>query len=398
MVSPISPPPPHDALRTIQITPWYGGNLGGVAVITADLVGTLAESGVPSAVVTLGEGVRPQAATGTFGEAVWTIGPTERSHVPPRLRSHVGYWTRRLLARRAFDRLMRTTGARIAHFHYATEEYPWLMDLAHARGLRVVTTYHGSDLMEAADADPTLALARAMLARSDAVTVVSQALARCHDAHFPERAGRATVIPNPVTRSVWSQVHRLAAEPPRRDIDILFIGTFFPYKGPDLFVRTFAHVAASAPDVRATMVSDGPMRVPLEAEVARLGLADRVRFEGHVARERIPEYLSRARLLMVSSRVEGLPLVITEAMACGTPVVGFRVGGVAEAVVDGETGLIVDPEDVEALAAAARRLLDDEPLRARFGAAARARAALFDPAAAAARYTDVYRALLHRSA
>jgi glycosyltransferase involved in cell wall biosynthesis len=100
----------------------------------------------------------------------------------------------------------------------------------------------------------------------------------------------------------------------------------------------------------------------LEQEADRLGVRDRVLFAGQ--REDVAGVLAGADVLALPSHVEGLPLVVLEAMAQARPVVATRVGGTPEIVVDGETGLLVASGDVEALAAALRSVLDD-PGRAR---------------------------------
>ena len=96
-----------------------------------------------------------------------------------------------------------------------------------------------------------------------------------------------------------------------------------------------------------------------------LGIRDRVNLPGWVDNPR--EYLSQFDIIAQSSRSEGFPLAIVEAMLAARPVVATRVGSVAEAVIDGDTGFLVSKNDVEGLAAALRRLRDNSELRVRFG-------------------------------
>ncbi|HEY6057371.1 MAG TPA: glycosyltransferase family 4 protein, partial [Candidatus Limnocylindrales bacterium] len=119
------------------------------------------------------------------------------------------------------------------------------------------------------------------------------------------------------------------------------------------------------PDVVLLVAGDGPLRRELEQLAVGLGVADRVRFLGHV--DDVAGLLDRGDLFALTSLNEGLPLVVVEAMVAGLPVVASRVGGTPEAVVDGETGLLVDPGDVLATRAAIRRLLDDPDLARRMG-------------------------------
>jgi glycosyltransferase involved in cell wall biosynthesis len=120
---------------------------------------------------------------------------------------------------------------------------------------------------------------------------------------------------------------------------------------------TLLEAAAHLPDLRFVLAGAGNRRAALEAQAADLGIGDRVLFLGH--RQDIPDLLASCDLFVLPSLYEGLPLSILEAMAAGKPVIGMAVGGTDEAVIHGETGLLVPPNDPLALAAAMRSLLDD---------------------------------------
>ncbi|MCL6554424.1 MAG: glycosyltransferase [Firmicutes bacterium] len=144
---------------------------------------------------------------------------------------------------------------------------------------------------------------------------------------------------------------------------------------------------------RLVLIGDGPLRAELEAFCGRAGLTDRVTFLG--ARDDVPAVLGAADLFVLASRWEGLPFAVLEAMCSGLPVVATRVGGIPEAVVDGETGLLVPPGDARALAEAIERLAADPRLRGQMGAAGRRRAeACFTEARMLAENADVYARLL----
>lgn len=134
------------------------------------------------------------------------------------------------------------------------------------------------------------------------------------------------------------------------------VGRFHPIKGIDLLVSAWRDVVESIPTARLLLVGDGPMRDELERRVAELDLGASIRFLGY--REDVRAVLWAADVAVVPSRDEGLGLAAIEAMACGLPVVATRVGGLPELVRDGENGLLVEPEDPDALSAGIRQLLD----------------------------------------
>jgi rhamnosyl/mannosyltransferase len=153
---------------------------------------------------------------------------------------------------------------------------------------------------------------------------------------------------------------------------LLFVGRLVRYKGVDVLLRAMAGVRASL-----VILGDGPLRAPLEALARDLGVDDRVHFLGRVSDgERLVWYRRAAALVLPSvSRQEAFGMVQVEAMLTGRPVVSTALPtGVPWVNRDGETGLVVPPGNVHALAAALVRLCEDAALRAQLGAAARVRA------------------------
>jgi glycosyltransferase involved in cell wall biosynthesis len=126
-------------------------------------------------------------------------------------------------------------------------------------------------------------------------------------------------------------------------------------------------------DCTLTLVGDGPMLAQVEQAVAQHGLADRVTFAGRLDEAATLAAIARADLLVLPSFMEGLPIVLMEAMALGVPVIGSRVAGVPELIEDGVEGLLFRPADWDDLRRQIARLVDDADLRARLAAAARAK-------------------------
>lgn len=156
------------------------------------------------------------------------------------------------------------------------------------------------------------------------------------------------------------------------------------YKGHDVILRAMALVRARVGDVRWVVIGDGPLRPVLERRAAEAGLGGCVQFAGAVDDAVRNAWLRTAHVFAMPSRLpaggyagEGFGIVYLEANAHGLPVVAGNVAGALDAVVDGETGLLVDPTDHVALAAALSSLLADPARAAALGRAGRERAREF---------------------
>lgn len=151
-----------------------------------------------------------------------------------------------------------------------------------------------------------------------------------------------------------------------------------PRKGIDTTLEALPAIARAVPDVIYLVAGSGPDRARLTSLAERLGVMPWVRFLGMVPDAEVPPLLHMADLFVMPAReerpdVEGFGLVFLEANACGTAVIGSTSGGIADAVLDGETGLLVPPGAPGPLADAAIRLLNDADLRRKLGETGRAR-------------------------
>jgi glycosyltransferase involved in cell wall biosynthesis len=175
--------------------------------------------------------------------------------------------------------------------------------------------------------------------------------------------------------------------------ELLAVGRLEPQKGMDVLLRALRQIVGEFPDVRLRIAGEGSERAALEKQARDLGLGDRVAFLGQ--RDDVISLMAESGLLVHGARWEGFGLVLLEAMAAGTPVVATRVGGVAEVVADGETGLLVAPEDSAALAAGVSALLRDPARAHAMGAAGRRRLeADFAPERMAAETAEIYEHVL----
>ena len=157
---------------------------------------------------------------------------------------------------------------------------------------------------------------------------------------------------------------------------LLTVSRLVERKGIDTVLRTLPEVARRAPDVQYLIIGDKKKEAQehkrLEKIAREQGVTDRVRFLGAVPPDELPRYYNVCDVFVMPSRenppyVEGFGIAFLEANACGKPVIGARSGGIPDAVLDGETGLLVEPDDEAALAEAIHRLLCDIPLARRLG-------------------------------
>lgn len=185
---------------------------------------------------------------------------------------------------------------------------------------------------------------------------------------------KGVVIPNPVPPPPPPEGPR--GTDSRR---ILAIGRLHPVKGFDVLIEAFARAQAKVPGWRLDIHGEGDARPELEAQIRAAGLEGQVRLPGLT--DRPFDELRKAAVFVMSSRVEGFPNALVEAMACGLPVVSTAFGGAARDILtDGHDGLLVPAEDPAALAEALVRLMEDAALRNRLGAAAAAVVDRYAPA------------------
>lgn len=214
-------------------------------------------------------------------------------------------------------------------------------------------------------------------------------------AYFDLTADCVVTIPEPVNVDEVIRRSRqpLADDLPGTDPLVLTVGSVTHAKGADLWVEVVAGVVARRNDVRFAWIGDGRERQWLESEVRRRGLEERALVLG--ARENPIPYLASAQALLVTSRFEGMPLVVLEALSVGTVCVGFGVNGVPDAI--GPHGRTCSPERPDLLQDALLTILDDPDIRGRVRAEGEDRArALFDVRRFHAKTREVVQPLLRR--
>ncbi len=270
---------------------------------------------------------------------------------------------------------------------------------ARATGLPLVVTTQGERTMDAGKLYEKSRVAnwtlRQLLARADYVTACSeQTLDDAKQFSGLALEGKSRAVYNGIA---LDEFQTEAAPYAHASPYLLGIGRVVPQKGFDVLLDAYALLIKNRPDAPDLIVAgNGPERERLQAQASALGLAGRVHLIGRADRATAVALFRGCTIFVLPSRHEPQGIVNLEAMVCGKPVVAADVGGVAEVVLDGQTGLLVPGEDVSAFAGALGALLDDPARAQRLGEAGRARAiSQFTWARIADQYGDIYQAVRH---
>ena len=260
------------------------------------------------------------------------------------------------------------------HVHFANRAAHTAMFLKEISGIPFSVTAHGQDFMKDLGNDHLLREICAAAEFVAAETDYSRDLLR---QRCPESAAKIHRVYNgmDLTRFPVTNEEISINQVPR----IISIGRLVAFKGFEYLIDACAELARRDLEFTCEIIGDGPLRGDLEARIRKLNLSDQVHLLGSLSQEAVLEKLKAADIFALASVTDTqgasdvFPTVIIEAMAAARPVVSTRLAGIPESVVDGETGLLVSPEDTMALAEALGRLIQDAKLRLHYGRAGRAR-------------------------
>src|SRR6184192_1927405 len=260
------------------------------------------------------------------------------------------------------------------HVHFANRAAHTAVFLKEISGIPFSVTAHGQDFMKDLGNDDLLREICAAAEFVAAETDYSRDLLR---QRCPNSAGKIHRVYNGMDLTRFSSPNEEVSinQVPR----IISIGRLVAFKGFEYLIDACADLARRSLDFNCEIIGDGPLRGDLEARIRRLKLSDRVHLLGSLSQGAVLEKLRSADIFALASVIDNqaasdvFPTVIIEAMAAARPVVSTRLAGIPESVVDGETGLLVSPEDTMALSEALGRLMEDAKLRLHYGRAGRAR-------------------------
>lgn len=238
----------------------------------------------------------------------------------------------------------------VVHAHVSLPLAPGALIAARAFGVPIVLTEHTGPFESLLGNRARAMVVDATLRRMDALCVVSRFLAASIERRVRRRID---IVPNPVDTNLFRRAMRAA---PRQD-RLLFVGRLAPEKRVDLILEAIARLSRRLPRLSLRVIGTGSEEAALIRLARTLGIADRVEFSGVMPRERVPEGMAAADLLILPSDVETFGSVLVEALATGRPVLATRSGGPID-IVEPSVGGLVSGGDAAELAEAIAAQLD----------------------------------------
>lgn len=265
----------------------------------------------------------------------------------------------------------------IIHAHGATAAGFIGLILRNKYGIPLICSLRGSDI----NAYPgygklSMHLTKRVISESDCLVSVSAALKNAAES-ITKSKKEIYVLYNGCDNGMFSknnEERRLIRQRlgiPEGDKVFVFVGSMSADKGIFELLEAFTQIKPGDYGLHLLLVGSGPEEAALAGIAASRGLTNRLHMAGDLPHHEIPKFMSAADIFVLPSHSEGLPNVVLEAMGCSLPVIGTRVGGIPEAVDDGESGILIEKKSVSSLVEAMKHLAVDDKLAGRMGALGR---------------------------
>lgn len=263
--------------------------------------------------------------------------------------------------------LLRRHDIDIVNIHYPIGSSIYFSWLRWFDRFKLVISVHGADLFPGGETiDRYPKPLRVLMNSADWLVAPSQSTLDAALVRFPALRLTSSAVHNAVDLGEFQQVD---SRGPQARPYILCVALHHIHKALDVLIRAFETFHRTHPEVELWLVGDGPYRGELETLVRQLGLTESVRFLGLQGRSAVCRLLAECSLFVLPSRVEPFGIAIIEALASGKPVVSTKVGGIPEIIENGSNGILVEPDDPQALYEAMRTVWDDPALARRLAAA-----------------------------
>ena len=256
---------------------------------------------------------------------------------------------------------LRSHHIHVVNLHYAVDNYVYFAICRRLLPIRLVTSLHGQDAFYREQPWPTYSRAfKFLVSASDLIVLPSDAYRRKFLQAFPHLQERTIFIHNGIDPGRFNASTHGNCGLNRY---ILCVAELQEYKAIDILLRAAQPLLTDDDSLTLVLAGDGPLRRDLESLSSSLGIRERTMFLGTQGASEIAALLRGCDVMVLPSRMEPFGIALLEAMACKAPVVATNGGGIPEIIEHEVSGLLVEPENPEALSAAIRRMLADGDLR-----------------------------------
>jgi len=343
-------------MNVLLVVPW-DEEFGGVASVVGNLAIQLQKCGHQVWFLHPGESHKLRAKTTKWNFPGYELN-LRNPIVPGRpVKSFLGFCFYLWHTLRQLYTLHRQHNIDIVNIHYPISNGVYFTILRRLLKFKLVLSVHGADLLpKGIPEDSYPGALRLLMNSADWLVAPSQSTLEAILARFPRLKPKASAIHNAVNMSEFE------LDGPgefRRDPYILCVALHQPRKAIDVLIKAFKTFSSVHSDVELWLVGDGPLRGELEDLVRQLGLVTKVKFLGRKNRLEVRKLLRQCSFLVLPSRAEPFGIAILEALASRKAVVASAVGGIPEIIEDGKNGLLVKPEDPQALCDAMKTVWND---------------------------------------
>ena len=353
------------AMNILLVTPWRPSLTGGISTVVARLTGEFKKKGHSVTIFVadrqncLG---RIETLNDTPVYGMYLRSPVSADHP---IRAVVMYYVWFLLTVMQLLWLARRTRLDAILIQYPLPAMHYFGIVKRLWGGILFVTYQGNDAHDLSSWNSReQRLVRSLLEKADMVLGVSRTLlSKVESAFKGFQWNRRQLLPNGAPLDVIEAVEGGSIDPSLPENYLLTAGHLIHRKGIDIVIASLREAKQRGVCLHLVVAGDGPEREDLLRQSRDLGVAGQVTFLGNQTHEQVLRLMKSCQAFVLASRAEGMPLVIAEAMACGKAVIASNVDGVPEIVQDGTTGILVPPENPEALASGLIRLCTDSVLR-----------------------------------
>lgn len=351
-------------MNVLLITPFETNGTAGVGRIVRNLQQSLAARGFKAHILMAGLTNTLERIRGVDWNDTYEI--HYRSLSFGSLKAFLAFWLYLPLVLYELLRFLRRERIDVVHINFPHPVLVYFAILRPFSHWKLVTTFLGSDINNLSERNVIWRLfVKFLLRESDLITACSQSLLEKVRSAFKQYSKKTILIPN--ANALTAQANSAASSDSLGDGFVLSVGSLIHRKGHDVLIRAVRIAKEKGFPIKLVIVGGGPDSESLRRHAQKMGVADQIELAGEIQHELMSRYYFNCRYFVLATRAEGLPVAVLEAMGCGKAVIATAVDGIPDVVANEKTGLLVPPENADALAEALIRLESDPVLRAQLG-------------------------------